>query len=439
MCSNRDLIFLHPRCVPKKITWNASDLAERIHDAKDYGFSIKHTAPFDWTKFKHKRDAYVHRLNGIYERNLANDKVDYIRGRAHFASANQIDVVDASNETTSYTASKILIATGGRPFIPNVPGAEHGISSNGFFELEQQPRRVALVGAGYIGVELTGMFASLGSETHFFIRGDTVLRSFDPMIQEGITTHYENYLHVNIHKRSQITKVEKDSATGALTLHITTQGTSTKESTIEVDCLLWAIGRTPEVEDLQLQKTGIQTPDISGKKPFIPVDEYQNTAVSHIYALGDVTGKVELTPVAIAAGRRLADRLFGPPRFANRKLDYELIPSVVFSHPEVGTIGLTEPEACEKYGKENIFTYKTEFVSMYYSMMDAERKARTRYKLVVNKADSERVVGLHIVGEGSAEILQGFGVAIKMGATKEDFDNCVAIHPTSAEELVTLR
>ena len=433
MCSNGDLI-LHFSCVPKKVTWYASDLAERIHDAKDYGFSVTHTAPFDWARFKQKRDAYVHRLNGIYERNLTNDKVDYIRGRAHFASANQVDVVN-SNETTSYTASKILIATGGRPFIPNVPGAEYGISSNGFFELEQQPRRVALVGAGYIGVELAGMFASLGSETHFIIRGDTVLRSFDEMIQEGITTHYENYLHINIHKRSNITKVEKDSATGALTLHITTEGTVT---TIQVDCLLWAIGRTPEVEDLQLQNTGIQIPH-SGKKPFIPVDEYQNTAVPSIYALGDVTGKVELTPVAIAAGRRLSDRLFGPPQFVNTKLDYEMIPSVVFSHPEAGTIGLTESEAREKYGKDNIYSYKTEFVGMYYAMMDVDRKARSRYKLVVNKADNNRVVGLHIVGEGSAEILQGFGVAIRMGATKQDFDNCVAIHPTSAEELVTLR
>ena len=373
--------------------------------------------------------------------------MDYIRGKAHFASANQIEVVNASNETTtSYTASKILIATGGRPSIPNVPGAEHGISSNGFFELEQQPRRVALVGAGYIGVEFAGMFASLGSETHFIIRGDTVLRRFDPMIQEGITSHYENYLHINVHKRSNITKVEKDSATGTLTLHITTQGTLVATTgtlatttTIQVDCLLWAIGRTPEVEDLQLQNAGIQIPGVSGKKPFIPVDEYQNTSVPSIYALGDVTGKLDLTPVAIAAGRRLSDRLFGPPRFVNSKLNYEMIPSVVFSHPEAGTIGLTEPEACEKYGKENIYTYKTEFVGLYYAMVDSERKAWSRYKLVVNKADNNRVVGLHLIGEGSAEILQGFGVAIKMGATKQDFDNCVAIHPTSAEELVTLR
>lgn len=447
------MIFRHS-CVPKKVTWNAADLAERIHDAKDYGFSIEHTAPFNWGLFKQKRDAYVHRLNGIYERNLANDGVDYIRGRAHFAGPNQVDVVDGSNnnQTTSYTADKILIATGGRPFFPDLPGAEHGISSDGFFQLETQPKRVALVGAGYIGVEMAGMFASLGSETHLFIRGDTVLRQFDPMIQEGITAHYEDYLHIDVHKRSAISRVEKDPATGVLRVFYTTTAAPTQadpvtstphppeETSIEVDCLLWAIGRTPEVEDLHLAAAGLHIPPPPGGKPFIPVDPYQTTPVPHIHALGDVTGKVELTPVAIAAGRRLADRLFGPPaQFAHAKLSYELIPSVVFSHPEVGTIGLTEPEARASLGDARVGVYTAEFVGMYYAMMEQGRKARTRYKLVVDRGEGERVVGMHILGEGSAEILQGFGVAVKMGARKEDFDACVAIHPTSAEELVTMR
>lgn len=285
---------------------------------------------------------------------------------------------------------------------------------------------------------MAGMFASLGSETHFFIRGDTVLRSFDPMIQEAITSHYENYLHINVHKKSSITRVEKNQETGALTIHFTT---NSSESSIEVDCLLWAIGRTPEVEDLKLSNAGFNfSIDSSpGKKPYVPVDAYQSTSVPNIFALGDVTGKVELTPVAIAAGRRLSDRLFGPQELSQSKLSYELIPSVVFAHPEVGTIGLTEPQAVEKFGQENIKVYKSEFVGMYWALMDAERKTKSRYKVIVNKADDERVVGLHIVGEGSAEILQGFGVAIKMGATKKDLDSCVAIHPTSAEELVTMR
>ncbi|KAF8476206.1 glutathione-disulfide reductase [Kalaharituber pfeilii] len=422
-------------CVPKKVTWNAADLAERIHDANAYGFSITQTAPFNWSLFKTKRDAYVHRLNGIYERNLQNDKVDYIKGRASFASRNQINVTTPES-TTSYTADKILIATGGRPFFPNVPGAEYGISSDGFFELEQQPKRVALVGAGYIGVELAGMFASLGSETHFFIRGDTVLRSFDAMIQEAITSHYEDFLKMNIHKRSGITKVDKDPSTGVLTLHFNS-ASSDQIQTVQVDSLVWAIGRTPEVEDLNLAAVGVELSMIKSR-PYVKVDAYQTTSVPNIYAIGDVCGLVELTPVAIAAGRRLADRLFGPSHLSGSKLDYELIPSVVFAHPEVGTIGLTEQQARERYGDDQIKVYQTSFVGMYYAMMDPERKAKSKYK-VICAGDDEKVVGLHIVGDGSAEMLQGFGVAVKMGARKKDLDACVAIHPTSAEELVTLR
>jgi glutathione reductase (NADPH) len=207
-----------------------------------------------------------------------------------------------------------------------------------------------------------------------------------------------------------------------------------EETLPEVDHLIWAIGRKPATDGLGLEAAGVETDE----KGYIKVDDYQNTSVENIYALGDVTGRVELTPVAIAAGRRLAARLYGPEQFRTAKLDYENIPSVVFAHPEVGAIGLTEPQAVEKYGKENVQVYKTNFIAMYYAMMDPADKAPTAYKLVC-VGPEERVVGLHIMGLGSGEILQGFGVAIKMGATKADFDNCVAIHPTSAEELVTLR
>jgi glutathione reductase (NADPH) len=202
----------------------------------------------------------------------------------------------------------------------------------------------------------------------------------------------------------------------------------------DVDNLIWAIGRTPETHGIGLEEAGVKL----GEKGHIIVDEFQNTAVDNIYALGDVTGEVELTPVAIAAGRRLAHRLFGGPEFSNLKLDYKNVPSVVFSHPEVGSIGLTEPEAIEKYGKDNIKVYKTSFTAMYYAMMEPEDKGPTSYKLIVTGPE-EKVVGLHIMGLGSGEMLQGFGVAIKMGATKADFDSCVAIHPTSAEEIVTMK
>ncbi|UZP40956.1 hypothetical protein NXS19_008772 [Fusarium pseudograminearum] len=275
------------------------------------------------------------------------------------------------------------------------------------------------------------MFNALGTETHLFIRHDTFLRNFDPMIQEAVTKEYGR-LGVKLHKRSQASKIEKD-ANGKLT--VTYKDDQGNESVVsDVDNLIWAIGRTPETKGIGLEEAGVKL----AKSGHIIVDEYQNTDVDSIYALGDVTGEVELTPVAIAAGRRLAHRLFGGAEFSTLKLDYSNIPSVVFSHPEVGSIGLTEPEAIEKYGKDNIKVYKTSFTAMYYAMMEPEQKGPTSYKLITTGPE-EKVVGLHIMGIGSGEMLQGFGVAIKMGATKADFDSCVAIHPTSAEEIVTLK
>ena len=393
---------------------------------------MKETAPFDWSTFKQKRDAYIHRLNGIYERNLANDKVEYVHGWAKVISPNSVEVTLDDGTKAVVNAKKILIATGGHPTAPPaIPGAELGINSDGFFDIATLPKKVALVGAGYIAVEFAGMFNALGVETHLFIRYDTFLRHFDPMIQEGVTKEYER-LGVHVHKQSAATKVEKDEATGKLTVHYKEGGSEGVLS--DVDHLIWAIGRTPATAGLGLESAGVTL------KPngLVAVDEYQTTAVEHIYALGDVTGEVELTPVAIAAGRKLAARLFGPEQFRTAKLDYRNIPSVVFAHPEVGSIGITEPQAIEKYGRENLTIYKTNFTAMYYAMMDPAQKGPTAYKLIC-AGPEEKVVGLHIMGLGSGEMLQGFGVAVKMGATKADFDSCVAIHPTSAEELVTLR
>ncbi|KAI4129197.1 MAG: hypothetical protein LQ338_002356 [Usnochroma carphineum] len=422
-------------CVPKKVTWNAAAIAETLHEAAAYGFQIKETAPFDFKTFKHKRDDYVRRLNGIYERNLANDKVEYIHGRAHLLDKNSVQVVldDGSRETIR--AKKILLATGGHPNLPtHIPGAELGISSEGFFHLETLPKRVGVVGAGYIAVEMAGMFHHLGSETHLFIRHETFLRAFDPMIQETIVTEYERQ-GIHIHRNSSQSKVEKlDDKPGWMKLHYTDKEFPDGGGTMDLDCLLWGIGRSPEVEDLGLDNAGVK----QDAKGHIVADDYQNTSVDGIYALGDVAGKIELTPVAIAAGRQLANRLFGGPEFQNAKLDYENIPSVVFAHPEVGSIGLSEPDAVEKFGRENIKVYKTSFTAMYYALMDPKEKGPTSYK-VVCQGPEEKIVGLHILGTGTSEMLQGFGVAVKMGARKRDLDSCVAIHPTSAEELVTLK
>ncbi|KAG0136741.1 hypothetical protein HOY82DRAFT_599008 [Tuber indicum] len=418
------------RCVPKKVSWYAAAIAETLTEAKGYGFDID-VKGFDWPTFKTKRDKYIERLNGIYERNLKNDKVDYIVGHGRFVSRNEVEVTHNNGEKSTYGADKILIATGGYPSIPtDVPGAEYGITSDGFFELDQQPKKVVLVGAGYIAVELAGIFRALASETHLMIRHDNFLRSFDPMVQEVMGKRYEEDMGMKIHRRSKQTKIEKDERTGKLRVHYEdSNGTGVLE---DVDTLLWAIGRKPNTGDLALDKVGIGR----NEKGHVIADDFQNTSVPNIFSLGDVSGKVELTPVAIAAGRRLSDRLFGGPKFAQAKLDYTNIPSVVFGHPEIGAIGLTQPEAVAKYGQDSLKIYKTTFTAMYYSMLD--HKGPTAYKLICHGPE-EKVVGLHIIGLGSAEMLQGFGVAVKMGATKQDFDNCVAIHPTSAEELVTLK
>lgn len=418
--------------MPKKVTFNAAMLSEQIHDSKAYGFSVEQTAPFDWPTFKKKRDAYIERLNGIYERNLKNDKVEYVHGWARLLSKNEVEITldDGSKETVR--AKKILIAVGGNPTImDSVSGAEFGVDSDGFFDIDTLPKKVALVGAGYIAVEFAGMFNALGVETHLFIRHDTFLRNFDPMVQEAITAEYER-LGVHLHKGSSQSKVEKDDS-GKLILHY--KDKKNGEAVLkDIDHLIWAIGRTPATKGIGLEEAGVKM----NEKGYIEVDDYQNSSVDNIYALGDVTGQVELTPVAIAAGRKLAHRLFGPPEFKEAKLDYSNIPSVVFAHPEIGAVGLTEPQAIEKYGKENLKIYTTSFTAMYYAMMEQEQKGPTKYKLIC-AGPEEKVVGLHILGLGSGEMLQGFGVAIKMGATKKDFDSCVAIHPTSAEELVTLK
>lgn len=415
--------------MPKKVTWNAAALAESFKEAKAYGFEYENLS-FDWNLMKTKRDAYVKRLNGIYERNLSNDKVEYIHGFASFVDKNTVEVSLDDGGKQTVKAKHILIAVGGHPTLPDIPGKELCIDSDGFFDIEHQPKKVVTVGAGYIGVELSGMFNALGTETHFFVRGDKVLRSFDPIVQDTITTEYERQ-GVNLHKKAAITKVE-DAGNGKKRVHYD-EGDKKGQVIEDVDHVLFAIGRKPEVEKLGVDKL----PNLKlNEKQHIVVDKYQNTSVENIYALGDVCDQgFELTPVAIAAGRRLSDRLFGGKNDAH--LEYENIPSVVFAHPEVGAIGLTEPQARAKYG-DSIKVYKTNFTAMYFSMMEPEHKGPTAYKLIV-EGPTERVVGLHILGTGSSEMLQGFGVAVKMGATKADFDRCVAIHPTSAEELVTLK
>ena len=403
-------------CVPKKVMWFGAHLADAIKDMPAYGFdvSLNH---FDWSKLVLSRNQYIGNINNWYSQFLFDNKIEDIDGFARFVDSHTIEVDDER-----YTADHIVIAPGGYPVIPSIPGAELGITSDGFFELKEQPERVAVVGAGYIAVELAGVLNSLGSDVSMFLRREHFLGSFDAMLRDTLMEEMSNS-GVNLITKVNVERVEKKD-NGKLLVHCT-NGIVLED----IDCLIWAIGRAPATSDLNLEAAGVHV----DKNGFIPTDEFQNTNVTGIYAVGDVTGRAPLTPVAIAAARRLSDRLFNNQ--SDRKLDYENIPTVMFSHPPIGTIGLTEDEAREQHG-DAVKVYQTSYTAMYNAI--AGNKQKTAMKLICVGAD-EKVVGCHIIGMGADEMLQGFGVAIKMGATKRDFDNCVAIHPTSSEELVTLR
>jgi len=403
-------------CVPKKVMWYAGHIAEALTYAPDYGFEFERTG-FNWSQLVKERQAYIGRIHQSYDRVLGKNDVTVINGFATFIDKNTVEV-----DGKKYRAKHITIAVGGKPTRPQIPGAEYGIDSNGFFELAGQPKRVAVVGAGYIAVELAGVMHALGSETHLVVRKEKPLRSFDPILSDTLVEIMAKegpQLHTNSTPESVV-----KNGDGSLTLNLT------NGKSIDVDCLVWAIGRTPVTQPLNLAAAGV-TVDERG---YIPSDKFENTNVEGIYALGDVTGKVELTPVAVAAGRHLAERLFNGQSDAH--LDYTDIATVVFSHPPIGTIGLSEDDAKAKFGADNIKTYSSEFIAMYSAI--TQHRQPTRMKLVC-AGDNEKVVGLHCIGFNCDEIVQGFAVAIKMGATKADFDRTVAIHPTSGEEFVTMR
>lgn len=402
-------------CVPKKAMWYAGQIADALRYAPDYGF----TAPlknFSWAKLVASRDAYIDRIHQSYDRVLGNNNVTVINGFAKFIDNHSVTV-----NGKTYTAAHITIATGGTPTVPAINGAEHGITSDGFFALSKQPKRVAVVGAGYIAVEIAGVFNALGSETHLLCRRHTFLREFDSMLSSTLVEVMQQegpHLHTNSVPKSVVKNVD-----GSLTLHLE------NEKYVTVDCLIWAIGRSPANSNIGLENTDVEL----NEHGFIKVDKYQNSSAQGIYAVGDNTGEIQLTPVAVKAGRQLSERLFNDKLDAH--LDATLVPTVVFSHPPIGTIGLTELAAVEQYGKDNLTVYTSQFTSMYTAL--TEHRQPTRMKLIC-AGKEQKVVGLHSIGFASDEILQGFAVAIKMGATKADFDSCIAIHPTSAEELVTL-
>lgn len=407
-------------CVPKKVMFNAASIADSLHAARHYGFKDIGEVSLDWMELKNARDDYIRRLNGIYSRLLGGSKVTEINGKGVFVSSNEVAVGD-----DIFSADHICIAVGGRPTKPDFPGAELCIDSNAFFALDHQPKRLAVIGAGYIGVEIAGLMQSLGSQVELLTRSERILPSFDTTIVDALKVEMKRQ---GIVQRAGVltTSVEK-MENGELYVH-------TANSVLgPYDSVLLATGRQPALDGLHLDKVNVQL----NKQGFIEVDEFQQTSQERVYAVGDVCGKVQLTPMAIAAGRRLADRLFGGVQ--NARANYENVPTVVFSHPPIGTVGMTESEAREKFGDENVKVYSTSFVNLFYGpwRIEPSDKPKTVMKVVVSLPD-EKVQGIHIIGGGSDEILQGFAVALRMGATKADLDRCVALHPTAAEELVTM-
>lgn len=402
-------------CVPKKVMWYGGAMAHALRDAEGYGFDVT-VKGFSWEALVEKREAYISNINNAYANYLGKNNVKMLLGYARLADANTVDV-----DGKQYSAERIVLAPGGTAVLPDIPGKELGMTSDGFFQLKAQPERVLVLGAGYIAVELAGMMRAMGSQVTLGIRHDSFLRSFDLMLQEKLM---EEMLADGLGIAKKFSAASLSKADDGI--HVTGES---GEVLGGFDAVIFAIGRSPATGDLGLEKAGVKVDE----RGYIPVDKYQQTNVPSIFAIGDVTGQAELTPVAIAAGRRLSDRIYNDQQ--GRHLSYELIPTVVFSHPPMATVGLTEVQARQQYG-EDISVYQTAFTAMYNSF--TPHKSKTAMKLICAGSD-EKVVGIHMIGLAADEMLQGFAVAMRMGATKSDFDDTVAIHPTSSEELVTLR
>ncbi len=404
-------------CVPKKVMWYGAQVSETLKNyAADYGYTIGETS-FDFKTLRKNREAYIERSRQAFSNNFNRNGVDYIEGYARFVDKNTVEV-----NGEHIRAKHIVIATGSYAFVPNIPGSELGGTSDDVFAWEELPESVSIIGAGYIAVELAGVLHALGVKTDLFVRKGGPLRGFDQGIVEVLVEEMKkNGQPLHTHKIPQ--KLEKLD-NGDIQIHFEDGTTHTSQKVI------WAVGRKANVHQLNLEAAGVALTE----RGFIQVDEYQNTTTPGIYALGDVSGEKELTPVAIKAGRTLAERLFNGKTDA--KMDYELIPTVVFSHPAIGSIGLTQEQAEAKYGAENIKVYQSTFAGMYSAI--TVHRQMTKLKLIT-LGEKEKVIGLHGIGGGVDEMIQGFAVALKMGATKADFDATVAIHPTASEEFVTMR
>jgi glutathione reductase (NADPH) len=399
-------------CVPKKLLVYASHFAEDFEDARGFGWETE-PAHFSWPDLIRAKDREIDRLNGVYLGLLANSGVELINGRGSFIDPHTVQAGDRT-----VTAEHVLIATGGTPWAPDIPGIEHAITSNEAFDLEQLPARVAVVGGGFIACEFAGIFNGLGADVTQIYRGDAVLRGFDQDVRRVVTEELVKK-GIDLKLESDIASIEKTASGLVLSLR--------NGDSLDVDQVMYATGRVPLVRDLGLREIGVEV-RADGR---IVVDEYSRTNIEHIYAVGDVTSRVNLTPVALYEGHSFADTVFGDK---NRPVNHQFVPSAVFSQPPVGTVGYSEEDALHHIGPIDV--YLSEFRPMKHTLSGRDEK--TMMKLIVER-ESQKVVGLHIVGLDAPEIVQGFAVAVKSGLTKERFDCTIGIHPTAAEELVTMR
>jgi glutathione reductase (NADPH) len=408
-------------CVPKKLMVFAARYPGDVAEAAGYGWKGATPGKFDWKQFMEYKDTEISRLNTVYQKNiLGSAGVEIIEGFGSLNGKNAVDIkYTATGETKTFTAKNILVAVGGWPFKPDIPGIEHAITSNEIFYLEDQPKRMIVVGGGFIGAEFATIMNGMGSEVTLMYRGDLFLRGFDLDMRNHIKEEMENNSNIDLQFNTDPTEIIKNDD-GSFTV-VTKDGRK-----FETDCIMYASGRKGKTEGLNLESAGVNT-----KKSFIPVDEYSRTNVDNIYAVGDITDRIALTPVALMEGHRLADNLFGG---MDRPVDHEFVASTVFTTPEVGTVGYTEEEAAEKF--KDITVYKSRFRAMKHSFPGTE--TYSLFKLIVDDK-TDRVIGCHAATDGAGEMVQGLAIAIKMGATKFDFDNTIGIHPTSAEEIVTMR
>lgn len=400
-------------CIPKKLMVYASNFPDLFEDARGYGWSPVQST-LDWQKMITVVNQEVERLNGVYQRMLDKGGVEVFPAYAKFLDPHTLEIDDRK-----ITADKILIAVGGQPHKPEIPGIEHAIVSDDMFHLKEQPEHIAIIGTGYIGVEFACIMNGLGSKVTLLDRNDLILRGFDNDIRAGIQEGIQQH-GIQILNHSQATGIEKTPDGLKVTI-------GNNQVSVMADVVLSATGRRPKLKNMGLENAGVTI-----DKEAISVDDYSRTSQSNIFAVGDCTNRINLTPVAINEGRAFADTEFGGKP---RKMSYENIPSAIFSTPEGATVGLTEVEAREKWG-EAIKCYRATFKPTYHSL--SGREERTMVKLVVEE-DTQKVLGAHMVGEHAAEIIQGIAIALKMGATKQDFDATVGLHPTIAEEFVTLR